>query len=303
MFRTTRRQLLKALTAMLSTAAVSAGAAPDTSLRLGFSLYGMKDLPLAAALKTCAEIGYQGVELPVMAGWSAEPAALSPSTRADLRKELADLGLGLPALMENLVLLADEAGHQANLERLKHGAELAHALAPDAPPVIETTLGGKPAEWEAAKARMAERLSEWARVAETAKITLAVKPHVGGALHTPEGALWLLEQVRHPRLRLAYDYSHFQLRGRGLAETVRALVPHSVFIHVKDARGTAEQVEFLLPGDAGTVDYAEYLKQVRAAGYRGYMVVEVSAMLSRKPGYDPVAAARRSYANLAPAFR
>lgn len=287
---------------MLSTPSLSAPAAKP-SLQLGFSLYGMQQLPLPSALKVCAEIGYTGVELPVMPGWPAEPAALSASARTELRKQLADLGLALPALMENLVLLADDAGHRSNLDCLKQAAELAHALSPAAPPVIETTLGGKPAEWEQVKGRMAERLSEWAKAAEAAKITLAIKPHVGGALHTPEGALWLLEQVRHPRIRLAYDYSHFQLRGLGLAETVRALVPHSAFIHVKDARGTPAQVEFLLPGDSGAVDYADYLRRVRAAGYHGFVVVEVSAQLSRQPGYDPVAAARRSYANLAPAFR
>ena len=50
------------------------------------------------------------------------------------------------------------------------------------------------------------------------------------------------------------------------------------------------------------IDYAEYVKRLSAAQYAGPVVVEVSGMISNKPGFDPVAAATKSYANLANAF-
>jgi inosose dehydratase len=267
----------------------------------GFSLYGMRSLKTADALKTCAEIGYDSVELVCNEGWPCDPSSLSGDARRDIRSQLESHKLELPALMENLNALATGDAHRKNLDRLKAAAELGHALSPDAPPVIETILGGSPAKWDEAKGRMAESLKEWAKVGEQTKTILAVKPHVGGALHTPDGALWLLSAVDSPWIRLTYDFSHYRLRNFDLAASLKELLPKSVFIHVKDAKGAADAFQFVLPGD-GDIDYVRYFTQLKDSGYRGGVVVEVSGQLHTKPGYDPVAAARRSYENLAPSF-
>lgn len=289
----TRREWLAAVSVALAAGPV---AAKGPKIPLGFSLYGMKTLSLADAISACAKIGYDGVELALMPGYPAEPKLLSADARKELRKRLADAKLSLHALMENLVEPATDAVHKTNLDRLKAAAELGHALS-DSPPVIETILGGKPADWDKVKDRTAERLQAWAAVGQAAKTVLAIKPHVGNALHTVAAATWLMEQVNSPWVRLGFDFSHLTLRGVPLADAVAALVPLSAFVHVKDAKGTPEKYEFLLPGSHG-IDYAEYAKLLSAAKYAGPVVVEVSAMVSNKPGYDPVAAARTSHANL-----
>ncbi|MFM8270826.1 MAG: sugar phosphate isomerase/epimerase, partial [Gemmata sp.] len=89
--RLTRRQLLAALPAALPRAARSAAA--PARVPLGFSLYGMKALALADALKLCREIGYDGVEFALMAGYPAEPKGLNAEARRALRQRLADGGL------------------------------------------------------------------------------------------------------------------------------------------------------------------------------------------------------------------
>lgn len=272
----------------------------EKRIQLGFSLYGMRSLATQAALRTCAQIGYEAVELVLNPGWPAEPKSLSAADRRDIRGWLVELNLALPALMEHLSLAVDEAEHSRNIERLKAAGELAHALSPDQPPVIETTLGGKPAQWEQVKHRMAERLHSWAKASETSRTVIAVKPHVGGALHTPGGARWLLDQVSSPWIKLVYDYSHYELRGYDLEPTARALLADAVFIHVKDSAGGPGNVKFLLPGE-GRVDYAEYFKLIRSLGYSGAVVVEVSGQIHGQAGYDAVAAAKRCYASLAPA--
>jgi len=138
-------------------------------------------------------------------------------------------------------------------------------------------------------------------VARAAKVVLAIKAHAFNALHTPEDALWLLRQIGSPWVKLAFDYSHFERQQLALKDCIRLLLPETVFIHVKDNVTVDGKTEFALPGE-GATNYGEYLSLLKTAGYRGAMVVEVSAQVSNKPNYNPLIAAERSYLNLRPAF-
>jgi sugar phosphate isomerase/epimerase len=288
-------QLVTAASALLMSRARCA----EPTLELGFSLYGMKSMPLADALRTCSEIGYKNVELPLNPGFPTELAVLTEEKRRELRELLATNHLAVSALMLNLSLVATDAQHADNLARITAAGKLAHELNAENPPLVETVLGGKPAEWDALKDRMAERLRDWAKAAAEAKIAVALKAHVGSAVNSPERLLWLLEQVKSPAIVVGYDYSHFELAGLALADTLRALLPQTRFIHVKDTTGDSAKFQFLLPGQ-GRTDYGAYFALLRELGYRGPIVVEVSAQVFNKPGYDPVQAARESYAALAP---
>lgn len=271
------------------------------AITFGFSLYGMRTLPLDTALETCAKIGYKAVELPVMPDWPADPARLNKEARTRLRERLQSLHLELPALMENTPLTADAKTHRLQMDRLTRAAELGHALA-DTPPVIETILGGRAGEWDKLRRSFADRLAEWARLAETARTVIVIKPHRMNAMNTPEHVLWLLDQVKSPWIKVGYDYSHFQHRDLSIADTVKQFAPHTRFVHVKDVRVENGRVQFLLPGD-GDIDYTALLRELRASGYRGSVCVEVSGQIHNAKGYDPTATARRCYENLAPAFR
>src|SRR5262249_50560258 len=81
----------------------SRAAEPEASVRFGFSLYGMKSLKIPEAIKSCTEIGYDGVELVLLPGWPTEPKQLTAEDRRDLGKRLTDSGLALLGLMENLL--------------------------------------------------------------------------------------------------------------------------------------------------------------------------------------------------------
>ena len=66
-------------------------AKPANSLTLGFSLYGMKTLKTAPALKQLAAIGYDSVELCLNKGWDAAP----PIWMMDAERKLPDFWASL----------------------------------------------------------------------------------------------------------------------------------------------------------------------------------------------------------------
>jgi inosose dehydratase len=283
-------------TALATRTLVAAEAAP---LTLGFSLYGMKTMTTGDALRAIAEIGYDSAELCLLDGYDAAPAKLTAERRRDVRKQLGDLGLKLTALMEN-VPLGDAAMQPAVRERLRVAAELGHELSPDSPPVLETVMGG--GKWDDVRESYREHLGGWARVGEATKTVIAVKPHRFGAVNLPEQALWLIEQVKSPWIKLNIDPSHFELRDPPVTDAIKQLLPHAALVAVKDVILKDGKAAFALPGEGGQFDYAKFLQQLVASGYRGDVNVEVSGMVSSQPGYEPVAAARKSHKHLAEAF-
>jgi sugar phosphate isomerase/epimerase len=274
----------------------SSGAPGERPIELGFSLYGFPKTPVLDALKVIAETGYRTVELALLPNWPNDPVAFTKEARGEVKRALADLGLSLPALMDNLPLSVAETAFRDHGERIRRAAEVAHTLVPDAPPLLETVLGGKPGAWDEVKDAFAGRLAEWAKLAESLRLTIAVKAHAGNAMNRPEHLVWLLDQVASPWIRGAFDYSHFDGRGIPLDDAWSALAKQSVFVHVKD-RAPGEAVKFLLPGE-GTIDYARLFGLMMRDRYAGPVVVEVSGQIHSQPGYDPVAAAKKCFAAL-----
>ena len=270
-------------------------------LVFGFSLYGMKTLSWREGLSHVARIGYKSTELCLRSGWDTEPKQLTKANRAEIRQRIGDLGLWLAAAMENMALARQGANPADNVERLRAAADVCHECSPGKPAILETTVGGRDETWEDRKNLMAEELSSWAKRAEELDLTLAIKAHSKTAMNRPERALWLFGQVKSPRLRLVYDYSHFEAFGLDMRKTMEQIVPHSVFVHIKDTVGSAPNHHFVLPGD-GEVDFRTYMRNLVALDYRGAVVVEVSVDVFDQPGYDPVKAAEHVWQRVSPAF-
>ncbi len=270
--------------------------------RLGFSLYGMRALPIPQALELCASIGYRSVEIPAMADWPGAPERLSDESTSIVRKRLDELELRLSAIMENLTLVANEDVHRANLGRIGRACELSRKLSPNEPAIVETVMGGAPKQWEPTRNAMVERLGQWAEAAKNSGGILAIKAHVSGSAHLPEHVRWLLDQVNQPNLKAVFDYSHFQLRGVDMKAAWKLLESSVVFVHIKDSVGDLDKFRFVLPGQ-GTIQYPELFRLIGDSATATDIVVEVSGQIHSQPSYDPEAAARLSYANIRSLFQ
>ncbi len=272
-------------------------------MKLGYSTWGMPKVPVDKALAHLAGLGFDGVELTVIPGYTTELMKLDAVERSRIRRLLEKHHLILPAIAAHSSLLSDDtATHAANMARLKGAVDLAVELAQeDIMPVVNTTPGGKPGEWDTIRDLLVERTRELVEYAQARSVTIAMEPHVGAVIDTPEKVLQLLELVDSPYLKVNFDISHFDIVGLTIQDTVAALAPHTAHTHVKDQRGRVPNYEFLIPGE-GDFDYLNYLKAMQAHGYDGFITVEVSVMVQRRPDYNPFAAATLSYETLSCAF-
>jgi len=295
-----RRTFLKQAAAGLVAALPLAGKGQNT-IGLGLGNYGFKSYRTVDAIKFIASVGYDSVELTMMPGWPTEPVKVSPEDRKKIKAALAEYGQALPSLLETIPVLGD---HKENLERIRRGIQFGHdvnAGVGGVSPVLQTHIGGASKDWEAKKSLVADRLKDWAEVGRSMKMPVSIKGHNLNLNDTSEKTAWLMKQVNSPWLRVIYDYSHYQAGGEDMDKSMDILLPYTNMISIKDGKNYTDKpgYERLLPGD-GTIDYVAYYRHLLKAGWSGHTVVEISAQLQAKPGYDPVYAAKHSYEKIAP---
>ena len=272
-------------------------------MKLGYSTWGMPTVEMDEAVPHLASLGYDGIEITVIPGYTTELGTLDTGERRRIRGLFAKHGVEMPAIAGHTSLLEpDVRQHAANMKRLRDTVELAADFTMDhLVPCLDTTPGGRPEDWPDVRDRLLNEAGGLVEFGARRGVVIAMEPHIGCCLCDVERTLWLLDQIDSAYLKLNYDISHFDVAGVPTAESVAALAPHTIHTHVKDQRGRAPDFEFLIPGE-GDFDYVEYLDAMKAAGYDDYITVEVSMMVQQREDYDPLGAAGLAYRTLEAAF-
>jgi protein FrlC len=272
-------------------------------MKLSYSTWGMQTTPIDEAVRHCAALGYDGLELTIIPGWPTDAATMRVNERRRIRQLYDDAGLELCGISGNVGLLqGDPSAEEADAARFRTYLDFAAELQQPGERLIVTTVsGGAPGDWVARKHQFVETAGRLAAYANERGVMVGIEPHAGHALRTPDDAVWLIEQVDSPGMTIHFDISHFNVQGIPMEESVAKLTPISMHTHVKDERGIFPDHDFLIPGE-GEMDYPRYLRLMSDAGYDGHIVVEISLMVQRRPDYDPLAAAAQSYDVLSRAF-
>ena len=273
-------------------------------VKLGAGTYAFRDVDVFEALPRLRQIGYEAIEILAGEGWPTAPARLHRDERAALSNAIRDQGFDSPALMALLPLCEEGDGAQDVEAEFRAVCQLARDLSfSDDPSVLSSPIGHESPAWDSGRARIADRLCELADIAQEHGVVLAAEPHVGNPLDSPEKAVWMMEQTKHPALRLNFDISHFHVQDMDLRHCIEACLPYAVHIHVKDGYVDADgEVVFQLPGQ-GSLDLGAYFRILAEHDSTIPVTAEVSAMIWRRPDYDPWAAAEQSFAALDTARR
>ena len=270
---------------------------------LGYSLWAMPDVPIDVSVPHLAALGYDAVEIVVLPRYTTALAKMDAAERRRIPALLRQHGLTLSALNYYTALLEpDPAIFADHLAAIKETIDLAVAWTQgNQPPVVISGVGGSPGELPARMAEVIDRAGAIGDYAASRGVIVALEPHIGAAIETPDLMAYVIQQIGSPSIWVNFDISHFNVLGIPMQESVAKMLPYTAHTHVKDERGRAPNYEYLIPGE-GEFDYVAYLQAMERGGYVGAVSVEISFMVQRRAGYDPLETATTSYAVVAAAF-
>jgi sugar phosphate isomerase/epimerase len=114
------------------------------------------------------------------------------------------------------------------------------------------------------------RLAEYAESLGV-QIALELEPFPLSLLNNVERMVRFIDEVNHPALAANIDVSHLQLAHVAPAE-VRKLKGKAIHVHISDCDGKRHGD---LPPGRGVVEFAPYLKEIRALGIDGAISIEL----------------------------
>ena len=270
---------------------------------LGFSTWAMPALPIDPVVTHLAKVGFDAIEICVLPNFSTALDKLDAAERRRIPHLLRAHNLKLSAVNAYVDLMEpDETKFADNAAYVQRAADLAAEWIQDGrQPVVVSGFGGRQGELTTRQGQLVERISKLGDYAQARGVVLALEHHVGNAVETPDQVVSIMQQVTSLGARINFDISHFNVVGIPIEESVDKIIPYAVHTHIKDEAGRAPNHQYLIPGE-GVFDYIRYLKAMQAHGYTGAISTEISVMVQRRPNYDALATATRSYEVVSQAF-
>lgn len=225
--------------------------------------------------------GFEGVEMSLRPG-SANPFNYQ-STDADLKdfkKTADDLNLDIGSITistDGGNLLDTGAEAEKSIDQTVWGLECAAKLGAT---VALHTLGRFHADlyYEDAYQNAIKSLKTIAKTAEKLQVALAVEFVWSGFLFSPLEMRHFLEAVGSPQVGFYFDPGNMAV-FQFPQHWVRSLGAWTKRVHLKDWKGKALNGAWTALTE-GEVDFPAVMRELRAAGYQGPLVSEVSASLA-----------------------
>ena len=238
----------------------------DSGLKISLAAWSLhkaffaKELDQLGMLDTCAELGIGGFELVNTFFPSPQYAYLR-----HMKKRADEAGIELPLIMCDL---EGDLGHPERDKRIQAAhnhrkwIDIAGVLGCHA---IRVNARGDESDPAAMRERCAEALRHLLDYADGTGVDVMIENHGG----LSSDAAWLrslVEIVGNPQLGTLPDFGNFPPETDRYA-AVETLMPHAKAV-------SAKCYDFGPDGDETKIDFARMIKNVKQAGYRGYVGIE-----------------------------
>ena len=233
----------------------------------GFADEISPDLDEQVALVT--SLGLRYVEL--RSAWDVNVLDLDVGQLARVKATLDSAGLGVSSIGSPIGKIAINDDNGPHLARMQHAAEVANFLGA---PFIRMFSYFIPADADPDGFRdeVIARISDLAKIAEEAGVTLIHENEKEIFGDIPRRCLDIVEAVHSPALALTWDNANFVQCGvRPFTEAYPLLAPHVAYLQVKDALAADGTV---VPAGEGDGEFRETMRAFAARGFDGFVSLE-----------------------------
>lgn len=248
----------------------------------GFYSTFLHQLPVAELAGRLSQAGYKSVELNGDL-WSNGfvphvTPALDAAGRVDVARAISDAGMSISALSACLHLAKETAEERrAGIDYLKASVDLARDIGA---PMVWVFTGRAFGGMDIATARnyLAAALEEVCDHARDRGVKFGIE---GCSMHIVAKAdeyLDLFKAIPGSDVRVAFDPTHFQLRGEDPVRAAEQLFDRISNFHVKDSVGLYPDFK-CVPLGTGEVDLKAVTETLRRLGYAGSASVEYESHL------------------------
>jgi sugar phosphate isomerase/epimerase len=255
--------------------------------RLAFSTNAYLNYSFADAVTRLAKIGYGAVE--VMADVPhAWPAYLLDEQKQAIRDALRQNNLKISNVNSFMMHAVNDPRqkywHPSWIEPDRHYRQIridhtkrALTLAKELGAACITTEPGGPVEpgasWKDALKLFVEMIKPVADHAEKEGVLLLVEPEPGLLIETCEQFEEFMKHVDSPAIGMNYDVGHAFCVKDDPATTIPRVAKYIRHFHLEDIAATRVHAH-LIPGE-GVIDFAAALRALNAAGYDGWVTIEL----------------------------
>ena len=243
-------------------------------MKLAFSTLGCPEWNLEQIAEAACNLGFQGIELRALGGSInlLERPELQGSAIEQTRAFLQDQSLSICCVDTSCSFDAvDEKIREENVEIALHHCELAAALGA---PLIRVFPNEIPAgaTREETRDRIVASLQE---VANRAPSGVRVGLETHGDFARGSAAAEIIRLVDQWNTGLIWDVANALAAGDSIEESARAVAPHLMHVHLRDARAVAGREHWLpVLAGLGAVPFTETVDALHGLAYDGYVSFE-----------------------------
>jgi sugar phosphate isomerase/epimerase len=136
----------------------------------------------------------------------------------------------------------------------------------------EIKLSERRASWKEQWAKFVSAISDYADVASSFKLKIAVEPRPYDIINNTERCLLLMEATKGKPIGIFFDTAHMFVQKEVLEVSIEKLGQNILVMHLADNDGKTDYHS--RPGN-GSIDWKSVLSTLRKIGYNGYLNIEI----------------------------